>query len=63
MESEHLLLLPLVSEDEENICLPLVITVVSKYWGIDLPLSEAKDVARKYPNIKGSIMIEGIELA
>jgi len=63
LESEHLLLLPLVREDEENICLPLVITVVSKYWGIDLPLSEAKEVARKYPNIKGSIMIEGIELA
>ena len=63
MESEHLLLLPLVREDEENICLPLVITVVSKYWGIELPLSEAKEVARKYPNIKGSIMIEGIELA
>ena len=63
MESEHFLLLPLVREDEENICLPLVITVVSKYWGIDLPLSEAKEVARKYPNIKGSIMIEGIELA
>ena len=63
LESEHVLLLPLVSEDEENICLPLVITVVSKYWGIDLPFSEAKEVAKKYSNIKGSIMIEGIELA
>lgn len=63
LESEHVLLLPLVSEDEENICLPLVITVVSKYWGIDLPFSEAKEVTKKYPNIKGSIMIEGIELA
>jgi tetratricopeptide (TPR) repeat protein len=58
-----MLLLPVVEEDEENICLPLVITVVSKYWGIDLPLSEAKEIAKKYPNMKGSIMIEGIELA
>ena len=58
-----MLLLPIVEEDEENICLPLVITVVSKYWGIDLPLSEAKEIAKKYPNMKGSIMIEGIELA
>lgn len=58
-----MLLLPVVEEDEENICLPLVITVVSKYWGIDLPLLEAKEIAKKYPNMKGSIMIEGIELA
>ncbi len=58
-----MLLLPVVEEDEENICLPLVIAVVSKYWGIDLPLSEAKEIAKKYPNMKGSIMIEGIELA
>lgn len=58
-----MLLLPVVEEDEENICLPLVITVVSKYWGIDLPLSEAKEIAKKYQNLKGSIMIEGIELA
>ncbi|MGI0009769.1 MAG: tetratricopeptide repeat protein [Nitrosopumilaceae archaeon] len=63
MESEHMLFLPVVEEDEENICLPLVITVVSKYWGVDLPLSEAKEIAKKYPNMKGSIMIEGIELA
>lgn len=53
----------MVEEDEENICLPLVITVVSKYWGVDLPFSEAKEISKKYPNMKGSIMIEGIELA
>jgi len=58
-----MLFLPVVEEDEENICLPLVITVVSKYWGIDLPFSEAKEIAKKYPSMKGSIMIEGIELA
>lgn len=58
-----MLFLPVVEEDEENICLPLVITVVSKYWGIDLPFSEAKEISKKYPNMKGSIMIEGIELA
>ncbi|MGI0027241.1 MAG: tetratricopeptide repeat protein [Nitrosopumilaceae archaeon] len=61
MESNHVLSLPIVKE--ENICLPLVITVVSKYWGIDLPFSEAKEIAKKYPNMKGSIMMEGIELA
>ncbi len=61
MESNHTLSLPIVNE--ENICLPLVITAVSKYWGVDLPFSEAKEIAKKYSNIKGSIMIEGIELA
>jgi len=59
--SEHELLLPLV--DEENICLPLSINAVSKYWNVSLPLSEAVEIAKKYPNIKGSILIEGIELA
>jgi hypothetical protein len=63
LESEHTLFLPVVEEDEENTCLPLVVTVVSKYWGVDLPFSEAKEISKKYPNMKGSIMIEGIELA
>jgi len=61
MESNHILSLPIVNE--ENICLPLVIIAVSKYWGIDLPFSEAKEIAKKYPNMKGSILMEGIELA
>lgn len=59
--SDHELLLPLVQE--ENICLPLPINVVSKYWNIDLPIIEAKETAKQYPNNAGSIMIEGIELA
>ncbi len=58
-----MLFLPLVEEDEENICLPLVITVVSRYWGMNLPFPEAKEIAKKYPTMRGSIMIEGIELA
>lgn len=59
--SEHELLLPQVTE--ENICLPLAVSAVSKYWNINLPLSEAKEISKKYPNIRGSILIEGIELA
>ncbi|MEM2160162.1 MAG: tetratricopeptide repeat protein [Candidatus Nitrosotenuis sp.] len=59
--SEHELLLPQVTE--ENICLPLAISAVSKYWNVNLPLSEAKEIAKKYPNVRGSILIEGIELA
>lgn len=59
--SDHELLLPLVQE--ENICLPLPINVVSKYWNIELPLIEAQESAKQYPDNAGSILIEGIELA
>ncbi len=57
----HELLLPLVQE--ENICLPLPINVVSKYWNIDLPTEEALEIAKQYPPGTGSVLIEGIELA
>ncbi len=59
--SNHELLLPLVQE--ENICLPLPINVVSKYWNIDLPLIEAQEISNQYPSNAGSVLIEGIELA
>ena len=57
----HELILPLV--DEENICLPLPINVVSKYWNIELPMAEAIETAKKYSGFDGSIRIEGIESA
>ena len=59
--SNQELLLPLVQE--ENICLPLPINVVSKYWNVDLPMEEAVELAKHYPTNSGSILIEGIELA
>jgi tetratricopeptide (TPR) repeat protein len=61
MDSTHTLEIPIVKE--ENICLPSVVSAVSKYWGIDLPLKEATEIAKKYPSMKGSILIEGVELA
>ena len=62
MEHEdHQLLLPLV--DQENICLPLPINVVSKYWNIELPMAEAEETAKQYSGFDGSILIEGIESA
>ncbi len=60
-EENHELLLPLV--DDENICLPLPINVVSKYWNIDLPMEEAIEFSKKYSGFDGSILIEGIEMA
>ena len=60
-EQEHQLFLPLV--EDENICLPLPINVVSRYWNIELPMAEATESAKKYSDFNGSIIIEGIELA
>ncbi|KAF6246673.1 hypothetical protein C6990_05965 [Nitrosopumilus sp. b3] len=60
-QEDHELLLPLV--EEENICLPLPINVVSKYWNVELPMEEAIEAAKKYSGFNGSIIIEGIELA
>jgi tetratricopeptide (TPR) repeat protein len=61
MDPTHTLDIPIVQE--ENICLPLVVSAVSKYWGVDLPMKEASEIAKKYQNMKGSILIEGVELA
>ncbi len=60
-EESHELFLPLV--EDENICLPLPINVISKYWNIDLPMVEAIESAKKYSGFDGSILIEGIEIA
>lgn len=60
-QEDHELLLPLV--EEENICLPLPVNVVSKYWNVDLPMAEAVETAKKYAGFNGSILIEGIESA
>ena len=60
-QEDHQLLLPLV--EDENICLPLPINVVSRYWNIELPMAEAIESAKKYSEFNGSIIIEGVELA
>ena len=62
MESPtHELLLPLV--EQENVCLPLPINVVAKYWNVALPMQEAMEIAKQYSDFTGSILIEGIEIA
>jgi len=62
-QSEHLIPLPLVDTSEERICLPLVLNVLIRYWGENVPLDEAAEISKRYSGIKGTIMIEGIELA
>ena len=60
-QEDHQLLLPLV--EEENICLPLPVNVVSRYWNVELPMTEAIESAKQYSDFNGSIIIEGIDLA
>jgi tetratricopeptide (TPR) repeat protein len=59
-QKEHFITLPLVSKSEESGHLPLVINVVAKYWGEDIATNVTE--ASKMP-LKGSVLIEGIELA
>ncbi|HJU34762.1 MAG TPA: tetratricopeptide repeat protein [Nitrososphaera sp.] len=60
MESQpdHFITLPLVSASEDSADLPLVMNVVIKYWGQDIPprISAAS-------TMRGDTMIHGIELA
>ena len=46
-----------------SLSLPLSVNAVAKYWNIDLPISEANEIASKYAGMNGSILIEGINLA
>ena len=62
-QPDNYITLPLIREEQENICFPLVINVVSQYWGEEIPLMESIEISKKYPRVRGSIMMEGIELA
>ena len=48
---------------EDEICLPLALNVILTYWGEYNLVKEAKERARKYNDAKGSIFIEGFEIA
>ena len=63
LDNEHTLILPLVEGNEDEICLPLAINVILTYWGEYNLIKEAKERAQKYHGIKGSIFVEGFEIA
>ena len=60
---DQIIHLPLVAKETEHVCLPLVVNVISKYWGEEINANEAGAAAERYVGVKGTIMIEGIELA
>lgn len=47
----------------DHVCLPLAINVILNYWGEYDFEQEAEQRSKKYNDIKGSIFIEGIEIA
>jgi hypothetical protein len=59
-QPEHFVALPLINKGEENPHLPLAINVVARYWGEDLEVTEEQ---KKQHVTKGTILIDGIELA
>jgi tetratricopeptide (TPR) repeat protein len=63
LDSEHTLILPLLDNKKDNVCLPLAINVILSYWGEYNLDREAEERSRKYKDLKGSIFIEGIEIA
>ena len=58
-----MLILPLVENKKDHICLPLAIDVILNYWGEYGYNEDADERSRKYKEYKGSIFIEGIEIA
>ena len=63
LDNEHTLILPLVENKTDHVCLPLAINVILNYWGEYDFEQEADQRSKKYNDIKGSIFIEGIEIA
>ena len=41
---------------------PLVLNVLTKFWGEDVPNSEIQKRSVNYKNFKGTVFIEGLEI-
>ena len=54
--------LPLVSKNEDNVVFPLVINVLTKFWGEITPDDEISQRTTLYANHTGTIFIEGLEI-
>ena len=56
------IILPLVNKTEENVVFPLVLNVISRFWGEEIPNSEIEKRSIDYKNQKGTVFIEGLEI-
>lgn len=60
---EHSLTLPIVDTSLDTPQLPLVLNVLALFWGEDLSSHITNEVKEQYKNVRGSVLIEGIEIA
>jgi tetratricopeptide (TPR) repeat protein len=56
------IILPLVNKTEENVVFPLVLNVISRFWGEEIPTDEIEKRTLNYKNFKGTVFIEGLEI-
>ncbi|MBA3285379.1 MAG: hypothetical protein H0U27_10035, partial [Nitrosopumilus sp.] len=56
------IILPLVNKNEENVVFPLVVNVLSRFWGEEIPLDEIGKRSLQYKNFRGTVFIEGLEI-
>jgi tetratricopeptide (TPR) repeat protein len=54
--------LPLVSNNEDNVVFPLVLNVLTKFWGEMTPDEDILQRSKQYTSHKGTIFIEGLEI-
>ncbi|HET6640894.1 MAG TPA: tetratricopeptide repeat protein [Nitrososphaeraceae archaeon] len=60
---EHSITLPIVDPSSDTPQLPLVLNVLALYWGEDLSSHVTDEIKEQYKGVRGSVLIEGIELA
>jgi tetratricopeptide (TPR) repeat protein len=60
---EHSITLPIVDPSLDTPQLPLVLNVLALYWGEDLSSHITYEVKEQYKGVRGSVLIEGIEIA
>ncbi|HEU5119665.1 MAG TPA: hypothetical protein VFT71_01650 [Candidatus Nitrosocosmicus sp.] len=58
----HQISLPLVNKNEDKAVFPLVINVISRFWGEEPPNTEIETRSKNYKGYKGSIFFEGLEI-
>jgi len=56
------IILPLVNKTEENVVFPLVLNVISRFWGEEIPRLEIEKRSATYKSFKGIVFIEGLEI-
>jgi hypothetical protein len=60
-DTSHIIL-PLVNKTEDNVVFPLVLNVISRFWGEEIPTDEIEKKTINYKKFKGTVFIEGLEM-